>query len=276
MLKCAVSKVYAKTIVSSAGELPFVLMNISELEVLVDEFLVCESNITHTGESRTFCFLDEFEPELIKCSAKVRLIRMDLENFTRPWNESSDILHSNEQEIRNGFTRYINLNEADIVISMDADEVIHRRRAKKFIRLLNRKFLPRTSYVLRLHMIIYKIRYHWVNCNFQAPVICKAIHFMYQNSPQWRYDGSRTLLKSGTHFTWLMTPSEMVQKIMKYSHRKENEKFANLETLRCSIEEKKYPFEPERPFRIVERNPNSRIYPKSLKKYVTMFNSELI
>jgi hypothetical protein len=268
--------VYAKTIVSSAGELPFVLMNISELNELVDEFLVCESNITHTGESRNFSFLDAFESDLEKISDKIRPVRMNLEPYTSPWNDASEILHRNEQEIRNGFTRYVKLKDDDIVISMDADEIIHTVRAKKFIKLLNRKVLPRTSYVLRLHVIIYKISYNWVNCKFQAPVICKAIHFMHQDSPQWRYSGARTILKSGTHFTWLMTPSDMVKKILKYSHRKENEQFANPEFLRKAIESKQYPFEPDRPFQILERNLNSRVYPKSLSKYITMFKSELV
>jgi len=271
-----VSKVYAKTIVSSAGELPFVLMNISELVDLVDEFLVCESNITHTGESRSFSFLDTFEADLKNISDKIQPVRMNLEPYTSPWGDSSEILHRNEQEIRNGFTKYVKLNGDDIVISMDADEIIHANRARKFIKLLNRKVLPRTSYVLRLHMIIYKISYNWVNCNFQAPVICKAIHFMHQDSPQWRYSGARTILKSGTHFTWLMTPSEMVDKILKYSHRKENEQFANMEMLRKAIDNKQYPFEANRPFRILERNLNSRVYPKSLSKYISMFNSEVV
>lgn len=276
MLISDVAKVYAKTIVSSEGELPFVLMNISELEDLVDEFLVCESNITHTGEIREFDFLHKFEEELRITSAKVRTIKMDLGGFTKPWNNSSERLHENEQEIRNGFTRYLSLNEDDIVISMDADEVIHGNRAKKFIRLLNRKFFPRTSYVLRLHMVIYKISYNWINCNFQAPVICRAKHFLKVDSPQWRYSGSRTIFKSGTHFTWLMTPSEMVGKILKYSHRKENEKFADQNVLRIAIQDKKYPFEPDRPFRIIERKLNSRIYPKSLSKYINYFQSDLI
>lgn len=264
------TRIIARTLVSSKQELPFVLMNIEELVSIVDEFYICEADITHTGDLVENSLKEFYEGHI--ANNKVHFLRMNLRARRRPWNSDSGNLHYNEQIIRNGFAEIVQLEAFDIVISMDGDEVIFENRAKKIIRRLNRRIMPRESYVLRLNQIIYRLSYKWVDCDFRGPVIARAKHFLSQDNPQWRYSGFPTLIKSGTHFSWLMTPSEMVTKILKYSHRQENEKYANVSLLEESINERKYIFEENRSFKIViSKTFSSKYYPKSLRKYLGEF-----
>lgn len=268
-------RIYAKTIVSSKTELPYVAMNLAELSGVVDEFLICESNMTHTGEFVGHKLKKFFMENL--AGNNIRFIEVDLRTKTKPWSENSDDLHFNEQLIRNGFTHYIRLEDDDIVISMDADEVLFRNRTRTILKRLNRRFLNRGSYVLKLNQVIYKISYKWIDCDFRGPIIAKASYFLQNENPQWRYEGFPTLRKSGTHFTWIMTPEDMVKKIKRYSHRVENEKFAEVSLLKESIANKKYPFEANRPFNIVvSKKFTERYYPRSLRANLFHFPEELI
>ena len=99
---------------------------------------------------------------------------------------------------------------------------------------------------------------------------------MAQEKPQWRYEGSRTYRKSGTHFSWVMPVDDMVKKISRYSHRVENSKFASRAILRNAIDEKKYIFEPDRKFsNAVNCNFKEKCYPSSLEKYMPLFPKEV-
>lgn len=268
------SKVIAKTIVSSETELPFVLMNLEELIDYVDLFIICEANVTHAGEYKVHHLRDYFMKRIN--SEKVIFLEIDLVDDCLPYDGESESMHHNEQLIRNGFTKYIDLSPNDIVISMDADEVLFGKRIKQLIKRLQRRFLNRGSYVLRLNQVIYKLSYQWVDCDFRGPVVCHAKFYLSQHNPQWRYLGFPTLRKSGTHFSWLMNPSDMVKKILAYSHRAENEKFASPELLQIAVSERLYPFEPERSFSIrLSKNLNDTYYPRALSKYEYLFSEEL-
>ena len=252
-------------------------MNLTEMLDLVDYFLVTEANVTHTGEARNFEFLNKHQSELEAISSKVKCIRMDLHQDTEMSYSDSEILHSNEQKIRDGFRKEVPLHPKDIVISCDADEVLFGTRVSSLIRRIQRSSWGKDSYRLRLNQVIFRLNYLWKDCNFQGPVVCRAEHFIKQANPQWRYSGSRTFRKSGTHFSWVMTIEDMVKKIHRYSHRAENEKFASYEILKHAVEEKKYIFEPERKFTIVEIDSyKEKCYPPSLRKYISLFPREVV
>jgi hypothetical protein len=251
-------------------------MNIEELLHQVDFFLITEANVTHTGDERGYEFLDRYQTELESMSKKIKCIRMDLKGECTFSTTDPDILHSNEQKIRDGFRKLIELQHNDIVISCDADEVLFRARVKHLLTRIRKSPSDTKSYRLRLHQVIFRLNYLWKDCNFQGPVICRASYFMAQDSPQWRYEGSRTFRKSGTHFSWVMPVDEMVKKLSRYSHRVENSKFATHALLSSAINEKKYIFEPDRKFSIVEkRSFKEKCYPPSLEKFLPLFPEEV-
>lgn len=266
--------IYAKTIVSTKAELLYVSMNLLELRDIVDVFLICESNVSHAGEFVGHHLRDYFISNLN--STKVRFLEMDITLAARKWQGDADDLHYNEQLIRNGFVYHVDLHPDDIVISMDADEVLFKNRIKVLVRRLQRRLQNRESYVLRLNQVIYRLSYKWVDCDFRGPVVAKAGYFLRKSSPQWRYEGFPTFRKSGTHFTWMMNAEDMVRKIKRYSHRVENEKYASVELLSQAVSNRTYPFEPDRPFTIkISRSFEEKYYPKSLLAHLQDFPESL-
>jgi hypothetical protein len=251
-------------------------MNVDELLDHVDFFLITEANVTHTGANRSYEFLDKHQDELEQLSSKIKCIRMDLREECEFNLSDPQVLHANEQMIRDGFRAYLPLEDDDIVISSDADEVLFGPRVRSILKKLNSSKSATKSYRLRLHQIIFRLDYLWTDCNFQGPVIARAAHFLSHEEPQWRYSGSRTYRKSGTHFSWVMTVEDMIEKISRYSHRVENQRFATPEVLKNAIRERRYLFEPERKCKILVKDSfNSKCYPKSLSKHLCHFPKEL-
>lgn len=254
----------------------FVELNIKECYDLVDYFLICEAEFSHTGEIRGFTQMENVLERFLKQYPKCRYIRIHADSRVSASLLDSGIMHRNEQLIRDGFRKEFEVFPSDIVISVDADEVLFSQRVKKILKKLNRKYFKRTSYLLRLHQMIYLIGYHWVDCNFQGPTISRASHFLIMENPQWRYSGTRTFLRSGTHFSWVMTINEMIQKIQFYAHRDTSIQFAEQEILEEAIRSKRYIFDQERKFTIREiYNLKSSRFPKSLQLNRHLFEPEL-
>ena len=55
------SRILFKTMISTSSELPFIKASIVELYDLVDLFIICESNYTHTGKIRNSSLASDVE-----------------------------------------------------------------------------------------------------------------------------------------------------------------------------------------------------------------------
>lgn len=265
-------RIIFKTIVSTDLEARYVLMNVAENLHLVDHFLICEANVSVTGEPRDFTFSKKIAeyPELQ--DKKIHLIEMDLRSVALPWNGLRENLFANAFAIRDGFRELFPMHPSDIVISTDGDEVLFSKAVKKFVKRLNRKILPRLGYNLLLHQIVYKLEYLWSDCGFRAPVVSRASVYLEQEAPQWRDKGTVTFRPSGTHFSWVMTAEEMKDKILNTAHRVEYEEFADVEVLQKAITDKKWIFHPERSFTVQEQTKlTAPCYPRSLVTYQNLF-----
>ena len=270
------SRVIFKTIVSSASELAFVQLNIDESYDLVDHFIICEAEFTHTGDQRGFTLADNILERFIRLYPKCSYIQIGRDSRVVLSHSDPTIMHQNEQIIRDAFRASFEIRPDDIVISADADEVLFSQRVSRIIKRLNRKIYPRTSYILRLHQMIYLIGYNWSNCNFQGPTISRASHFLEKDLPQWRYSGARTIFRSGTHFSWVMTIENMIIKIQNYAHRDTSFPYANKEMLEMAIQTKSYIFDSSRKCTIKElSNLKSRKFPKSLQSNINLFEEEV-
>ena len=70
--------------------------------------------------------------------------------------------------------------------------------------------------------------------------------------------------KAGCHFSWCMTPQEMVYKLHTYSHPKY--RFcADEDVLRNAIENKMYPFDEDVAFDILELEDDDARLPKCIR-----------
>lgn len=270
------SRVIFRTIVSSPHELNFVYLNWLELRDLVDVFLITEADVTHSGVLREPAFVNSIPREMRDCP-KVKYSFCTIEKEKVHSEKSPENFHSNEQLIRDSFRSVLKIEDNDIVISCDADEVLFKGRVKLLIKKVRfgRPFAE--SYCLRLFQVIYRYSYYWKDCDFRGPTVSTARFFLRQSKPQWRYDGRFTLIKSGTHFSWVMSFNDMLKKIRSYAHSSEFEHLANLESLSAMVKDLKYPFEPKRNFTIVkQKNLRTRIYPNSLAVIENSLPKDLI
>jgi hypothetical protein len=247
-----------------------------ELSEIVDVFVVAEADVTHTGLYRERTF-EEFINADMKSSPKFKYLPCVIDKRKIRTTRDPESFHSNEQLIRNAFAEELNLQEYDIVISCDADEVLFKRRIAFLVWKVKVGKMFAQSYCLRLNQIIYRFKYHWKDCDFRGPTVSRAGYFMKKERPQWRYEGRFTLKKSGTHFSWVMSIEDMLNKIQSYAHSSEFEHLANIKSLRSMVDELKYPFEPNRKFTVVkQRTLGARVYPKSLRKLEKSISQDLL
>lgn len=261
-----------KILVSSPLEEEFVKISAMELLPIADHFLITEANIDNFGNYHPSA-CSEFLHDLKDVNSKIQYIYMDLSQESIKSANTPEQLHKNEQIMRNGFTKYVDLLPNDLVVSLDADEILYARRVKVFQRRLNRRFMKRRGYVLKLHQFVFFCNNNWTNCNFRGPVITRASVFLNQSSPQWRYTGTPTIFKSGVHFSWVMPIESMVDKILSTSHSIEYRKYADVELLRSAIIKNIWIFDPLRDFRTrTLKSRRSRKFPKSLRSNFKEFN----
>ena len=236
------SKVYLKTYFYVEHEIKFLIMNLMEAYHHVDHFIICEHNITHTGQPREFIFEEhkhKFPPELMD---KVIYLPQD-----------------------------ISFDNDDIIISVDADEIIYREAYDYILSEVNEKECVR----LNLHQFFYKTNYLWEGKDFTSPIAAKYKVFRHHYPCNWRDVGPVVSKRVGCHFSWCMTPEEMVYKLHTYSHPRY--RFcADEKLLKDAIENKKYPFDPSVDFNIRELDMNDEVLPECLRSQSQYLEKELV
>ena len=107
-------------------ELEFIIANLEECYDHIDKMIVCEFNINHTGVKREYEFLDLKDriPEHLR--DKLDYHACDVYDVTvRAYEDEPAIHRVNEPVMRSWFTKLYEFNDNDIIISIDADEIIY-------------------------------------------------------------------------------------------------------------------------------------------------------
>ena len=229
------SKVYLKTYFYVEHEVKFLAMNLLEAYDHIDGFIICEHNRTHTGRPRDYIW-DEVKDQLpAEFMDKVIYLPSDLSDKAVEAYEREDLIHSiNEPVMRSSFMTDMEFDRDDIIISIDADEIIYRDAYPQILETVSRQNLVR----LNLHQFFYKLNYLWEGKDFVSPIAAKYKVFKDDYPCNWRDVGEILPHKVGCHFSWCMSPKEMVYKLHTYSHPRY--RFcADEELLSKAIEEKK-------------------------------------
>ena len=88
----------------------------------------------------------------------------------------------------------------------------------------------------------------------------------------WRDNGVLYKDFAGCHFSWCMPVNSLIQKLKTYAHAPRYRHLAKKEILEDAINNKKYPFDPNRRFDIEVLNYKNKIYTKSMKNNIVEKN----
>ena len=128
---------------------------------------------------------------------------------------------------------------------------------------------------LNLHQFFYKMTYLWEGKDFVSPIAAKYKVFKHNYPCNWRDVGPILSRKVGCHFSWCMTPKEMVHKLHTYSHP-QYRFCADEELLENAIKNKEYTFNPDEQFNIHELETNSEVLPECLRSQSQYLEKELV
>ena len=130
--------VYLKTYFYTENELKFLKLNLLESFNHIDKFIICEFNRTHTGEEREFIFEKHKNYFTKEELSKIEYLECDISSETVYAKDDEDTIHRiNEPVMRGHFVKRMNLNDDDIIISVDADEIIYEHIYPKIIDNVN-------------------------------------------------------------------------------------------------------------------------------------------
>jgi hypothetical protein len=263
-------RIYLKTLFYSPHEIKFLKLNIREASPFVDKVIICEFNRTHIGTERSFIFeqyLDTFSKEE---QEKILYLPCDISGKVAQAADSEKA-HLNERLMRGYFVSQLDLNQRDIIISVDADEIIFRRNYPK---LLNQIGVFQKAIKIQLYQFFYKINYLWEDENFIAPTIARVGYYKDQYPGQWRYDGKLYPEKVGCHFAWCMSIEDMIKKLQVYGHSFDYRHFANKEILENAVQTRTYPFDPQRKFllKALDFEKNVEYFPETIFTMLDSFD----
>lgn len=268
-------KVYLRTIVSAPNEIKYIKLHLSESKGYVDYVIVCEFNRSHTGEKRDFIFHKYLEDDTFSEEEKERIIYIPgrVDTKVKYSKDDSKILHKNEKLFRGWFARQIRFGLNDIIIAVDADEIIFRRGYSKILPLFD-DVSENPIVQLKLYQFFYRPNYLWEDKIILAPTICRYKKHLFHYPAQWRNEGKVYDEVVGCHFSWFLTVEEMIKKLNTYAHAADYSHLSKESILRDAVENKKYPFDTSVDFNIREVNyyDNPEYYPETYGMYVEQFS----
>ena len=254
--------IYLKTYFYAPHEIDFLNLNLKEAYDHIDGFIICEFNRTHTGHEKELIFQKHKHRIDQDKLDKVKYIGCDISDVAVFADTDEDAIHQiNEPLMRGAFARQMDFNPDDIIISVDADEIIYGNMIPQIVQFV-RSGRPCT--LLNLHQFFYRVNYFWEGKDFKGPVAARFDY--YKKYPaQWRYEGVDFPGKVGCHFSWVMKIDEMVHKSKVYSHPKYRQ-WATKDAFEKAVREKDF-FHPDDRKMNIKALPFSKdisYYPRSM------------
>jgi len=219
------------------------------LKDVVDYFVICEANKSHTGLKKEFNFNPKI-PE--KYKHKIIYIKVtDLPDIKIKGKKDYKLL---SLQMENLFKGIRSANQNDLIIFSDEDEIPNPNIINSF------NYKKYKFGIFLQNMYYYKLNIMNIdegNGNWAGPRICqkknlksffklRLLKIKNLEYPFWRIDKERSieLIKSGGwHFTYLMKPKEISKKIEDMAHTEFNkEKFKDINSIENNIKNLKDPF----------------------------------
>lgn len=277
-------KIFLKTHFYLEEEIPFLKLNFLEGKKYFDKFIISEFNYSKTGLKKDYVDLKKFDFFSEEDYRKIEYHQIDLTNKIKPAFDNNDsecrknMSLNNEGLFRNEFVNYHNFNDDDIIISVDADEIIYSNFYEK---LLKKEIkLPAK---LKMHHFTYKINNYCGQTWYSplATIYTDSKDYKQEielnnkkyivNYPNWRDQGEVTKECCGCHFSWCLNPEAMKSKI-KFHGIGVNQDPENSQKFNIEKKIKNREFTKKKPFSVIKVRENNSIYPKSLFSMLEYFN----
>ena len=250
------------------------------LKNYVDYFVVCEANKDHVGNAKNF----NFNTELInKYPDKIIYIKVEnLPNIKIKGKKDYDLL---KIQMENLFKGLVKANDEDLILFSDEDEIPNPKYLNEF---------QKNKYkfgIFLQNMYYYKLNIQSLSegdGNWPGSRICKkknlksffklrTLKVKNINYPFWRIDKEKNiqLIKNGGwHFTYLMKPEEISQKIKSMAHTEFNrEEFVDTEKIKVKIKKLEDPFGRNLKLKKVKIDEN---YPEYIKNNIKIFKNWIL
>ena len=257
-------KTFLKTYCYAENEIQFIVANLKECYDHIEKMIVCEFDINHTGVKRKFQHKNLKDLVPVEFRDKIDYHACEVFDITARAYEREDLIHGvNEPVMRSYFTKLYDFNDDDIIISVDADEIMYRDK----VQYIKDQVEKHKVISLKLRQFFYKKNYLWKDKDFTSPIAAYYSHINPKFPNNWRDVGKVTDEYVGCHFSWCMDVDAMIHKLHTYSHPRY--RFcANKELLENAIENKEYPFDTNIDFNIQELKEDDPIIPKSMQNGV--------
>jgi hypothetical protein len=239
----------ARVVVVKRQELPFVRASLRELAGRVDEVFLSIPTVSHSGLELERDFSEsEIVSGISMQGTKLTLHEIEGTGFVRNATNSHE-LHYNEFLTRVAFTRQANVGKSDLILALDADEVPFGDEIESVMR----RALPRLMPVrLKFRQFFYRPNFLWEDYIFRSPVISSVL-FGQMRLFGFRDKGVTVSQRiHGCHFSWNLSPEEMVSKLQNYSHALDYKHLASEDVLGVALASRTYPFDPGMAFSLRE------------------------
>ena len=250
------------------------------LKDVVDYFVVCEANKSHAGLKKDFNFKvnipDNYKDKIIYIKVT------DLPEIQITGKKDYKLLSIQMEKLFKGIQ---NADPDDLIIFSDEDEIPNPKIINNF------NYHKYKFGIFLQNMYYYKLNIMNVdegNGNWPGPRIClkknlksffrlRLLKLKNKNYPFWRIDKEKSIeliQNGGWHFTYLMKPEQISQKIENMAHTEFNkEEFKSVSFIENNIKNLKDPF---------NRNLNLKktkideTYPEFIQKNKKMFKDWIL
>ena len=250
------------------------------LKDVVDYFVVCEANKSHAGLKKDFNFKvnipDNYKDKIIYIKVT------DLPEIQITGKKDYKLLSIQMEKLFKGIQK---ADPDDLIIFSDEDEIPNPKIINNF------NYNKYKFGIFLQNMYYYKLNIMNVdegNGNWPGPRIClkknlksffrlRLLKLKNKNYPFWRIDKEKSIeliQNGGWHFTYLMKPEQISQKIENMAHTEFNkEEFKNVSFIKNNIKNLKDPF---------NRNLNLKktkideTYPEFIQKNKKMFKDWIL
>tara|TARA_B100001057_G_scaffold411053_1_gene426452 strand:- start:999 stop:1823 length:825 start_codon:yes stop_codon:yes gene_type:complete len=250
------------------------------LRDIVDYFVVCESNTTHTGKKKRYNFdLNHWK----KYKNKIIYIKVkDLPKVNLTQKNKFELI---KIQIENLFKGISKANDQDLIILSDEDEIPNPNK----IKLFNYKkykfgiFLQNLYYYKINIQNLSEAKNGWpgsriaLKKNIKSFFKFRILKIKNKDEPFWKFykeKSIQTINKAGWHFTYLMTPKLISMKIKNSGHIEFNKKnYTSIKNINHRIKNLIDPFDREANLKKVKIDKTFPEYilrnKKKLKKWIS-------